>query len=121
DADFHDVLRPKIAGAWNLHRHSLGRKLDFFIMYSSATTLFGNEGQANYVAANLYLEALAAHPRGLGLPALAVAWGAIREVGHLSHNPNVARLLSERLGVRALSPRRALDRLGQVMQDDIDQ
>ena len=121
EENFYRVLRPKIAGAWNLHRGTLDRDLRFFVMYSSATALFGNEGQANYVAANLYLEALAAHRRGLGLPALAVAWGAIGEVGHLSHNPNVARLLSERLGVRALSPRRALDRLGQVMQDDIDQ
>ncbi|HEX4615523.1 MAG TPA: SDR family NAD(P)-dependent oxidoreductase, partial [Stellaceae bacterium] len=59
EAEFHDVLRPKIVGAWNLHQHTLDRELDFFIMYSSATTLFGNEGQANYVAANLYLEALA--------------------------------------------------------------
>ena len=96
---FYRVLRPKIAGAWNLHRQTLDRDLRFFVMYSSATTLFGNEGQANYVAANLYLEALAAHRRGLGLPALAVAWGAIGEVGHLARNPAVARLLSERLGV----------------------
>src|SRR5204863_9825892 len=92
DADFHDVLRPKIAGAWNLHRHTLDRELDLFVMYSSATTLFGNEGQANYVAANLYLEALADYRRGLGLPDLAVAWGAIGDVGHLARNAVVAGL-----------------------------
>jgi len=118
EENFYRVLRPKISGAWNLHRQTLDRDLQFFVMYSSATALFGNEGQANYVAANLYLEALAAHRRGLGLPALAVAWGAIGEVGHLAQNPTVARLLSERLGVRALPPRRALDRLGQAMQGD---
>src|SRR5271165_1932341 len=84
EANFHDVLRPKIAGAWNLHQETLDQKLDFFVMYSSATTLFGNEGQGNYVAANLYLEALADYRRGLGLPGLAVAWGAIGEVGHLA-------------------------------------
>jgi len=112
---FQDVLRPKIAGAWNLHQHTLERNLDFFIMYSSATTLFGNEGQANYVAANLFLEALADHRRGLGLPALAVAWGAIGDVGHLARNTVVGRMLEERLGVKLLAPTRALDRLEQAI------
>ena len=121
DADFHDVLRPKIAGAWNLHRHTLDRKLDFFIMYSSATTLFGNEGQANYVAANLYLEALADYRRGLGLPALAVAWGAIGDVGHLARNAVVARMLAERLGVKRLAPARALDRMEQAIRSGAPQ
>lgn len=115
EANFHEVMRPKVAGAWNLHQQTLDRKLDFFIMYSSATTLFGNEGQANYVAANLYLEALAGYRRGLGLPGLAVAWGAIGDVGHLAHNPVVARLLGERLGIRLLAPARALDRLEQAI------
>ena len=115
EADFHDVLRPKIAGAWNLHQQTLGQKLDFFIMYSSATTLFGNEGQANYVAANLFLEALAEHRRGLGLPALAVAWGAIGDVGHLARNTVVGRMLEERVGVKLLAPARAFDRLEQAI------
>jgi phthiocerol/phenolphthiocerol synthesis type-I polyketide synthase C len=116
EADFHDVLRPKIAGAWHLHRHTLDRELDFFVMYSSATTLFGNEGQANYVAANLYLEALADYRRGLGLPALAVAWGAIGDVGHLARNAVVARVLAERLGVKLLAPARALDRMEEAIR-----
>src|SRR5262249_57994403 len=77
EANFHDVLRPKIAGAWNLHQETLDQRLDLFVMYSSATTLFGNEGQGNYVAANLYLEALADYRRGLGLPGLAVGLGGV--------------------------------------------
>ena len=121
EANFYDVLRPKIAGAWNLHRETLGQKLDFFVMYSSATTLFGNEGQGNYVAANLYLEALADFRRGLGLPGLAVAWGAIGEVGHLARNPAVARLLGERLGVKLLLPVPALDRLEQAILSGVSQ
>ncbi len=121
EGDFHDVLRPKIAGAWNLHKHTLDRELDFFIMYSSATTLFGNEGQANYVAANLYLEALADYRRGLGLPALAVAWGAIGDVGHLARNAVVARMLADRLGVKLLAPARALDRMEQAIRSGMPQ
>jgi phthiocerol/phenolphthiocerol synthesis type-I polyketide synthase C len=121
EADFHDVLRPKIAGAWNLHQQTLDRELDFFIMYSSATTLFGNEGQANYVAANLYLEALAGYRRGLGLPALAAAWGAIGDVGHLARNAVVARMLTERLGVKLLAPARALDRMEEAIRSGASQ
>jgi phthiocerol/phenolphthiocerol synthesis type-I polyketide synthase C len=121
EGDFHDVLRPKIAGAWNLHQETLDRELDFFIMYSSATTLFGNEGQANYVAANLYLEALADYRRGLGLPALAVAWGGIGDVGHLARHAVVARVLAERLGVKLLAPSRALDRMEQAIRSGAPQ
>src|SRR6516164_7004032 len=121
EANFHDVLRSKIAGAWNLHKETLDEKLDFFVMYSSATTLFGNEGQGNYVAANLYLEALADYRRGLGLPGLAVAWGAIGEVGHLARNPVVARMLGERLGVKLLAPASALDRLEQAILSGVSQ
>ena len=117
-ANFHDVLRPKVAGAWNLHRQTLDDKLDFFVMYSSATTLFGNEGQVNYVAANLYLEALASHRRGLGLAGLAVGWGAISEVGHITRHAGLMERLKERIGVKMLPPARALDDLERAIVAD---
>jgi len=117
---FHDVLRPKMAGAWNLHRLTLDEKLDFFILYSSAITLFGNEGQANYAAANMYLEALAAHRRGLGLPGLAVAWGAIADVGHMARHAALTERVKERLGVRLLAPARALDRMADALGTGAD-
>jgi NADPH:quinone reductase-like Zn-dependent oxidoreductase/acyl carrier protein len=116
--DFHDVLRPKIAGAWNLHRQTLGEQLDFFILYSSAATLFGNEGQASYAAANVYLEALAGYRRGLGLPGLAVGWGAIGDVGHIARDAALTERMKQRLGVRLLAPARALDRLEDALAAD---
>jgi len=79
----HRVLAPKIRGAWHLHQATLDRKLDFFILNSSATTLFGNPGQAAYVAANMALEALATERRALGLPATCVGWGSDRRCGLL--------------------------------------
>ncbi len=120
DALFHDVLRPKMAGAWNLHRQTIGEKLDFFVLYSSAITLFGNEGQANYAAGNMYLEALAAHRRGLGLPGLAVGWGAISDVGHMARHAALTERVKERLGVRLLSPARALDRMVDALAAGAD-
>jgi len=112
---FGDVVRPKVLGAINLHRLTRARQLDLFVVYSSAVTLIGNPGQANYVAANLYLEALARHRRALGLPALAMQWGAIAKVGHLSQRADVAKNMEERLGVTPIDPARALDGMEQAL------
>jgi NAD(P)-dependent dehydrogenase (short-subunit alcohol dehydrogenase family) len=100
------VLAPKVRGAWNLHRLTSG--LDFFVLFSSATTVVGNPGQANYVAANCALEALARRRRAAGLPALALAWGAIADAGYLTRHPESREALSSRLG-SPLTAKAALD------------
>jgi short-subunit dehydrogenase/acyl carrier protein len=74
-ASFVEVARPKWTGAWNLHLLTHGLKLDFFVLFSSATALIGMPGQANYSAANNMLGSLAAYRHGRGLPALSIAWG----------------------------------------------
>jgi acyl carrier protein/NAD(P)-dependent dehydrogenase (short-subunit alcohol dehydrogenase family) len=109
------VLAPKVQGAWNLHRHSLGLSLDFFILYSSATTSIGNPGQANYVAANVFLESLASHRRSGGLPGLAVCWGPIDDVGYLARNEVTRDALTSRLGGQGLTSRAALRMLERLM------
>lgn len=105
------VLAPKIAGAEVLDRLTRGRDLDFFIAYSSATTLVGNPGQAPYVAANAALEALMAERRRAGLPGLAVAWGAIADAGYLTRDSGAEALLSDRLGTSAITAREAFEGL----------
>jgi len=102
------VLAPKIGGALNLHEATLGRELDFFILYSSATTLFGNPGQAAYVAANMALEALADERRALGLPATCIGWGPIEDAGYLARNERVLEALVGRMGGAALKSDDAL-------------
>jgi NADPH:quinone reductase-like Zn-dependent oxidoreductase/SAM-dependent methyltransferase/acyl carrier protein len=109
------VIKPKVMGAWNLHHQTLDRAIDFFVLYSSATAVFGNPGQGNYVAANLYLEALAQHRRSLGLPALAVGWGAIDDVGYVARMRDVKEFLETRSGLRAITSSKALDTLEQLM------
>jgi acyl transferase domain-containing protein/NADPH:quinone reductase-like Zn-dependent oxidoreductase/acyl carrier protein len=112
------VFAPKILGAHNLHQLTRGKELDFFILFSSATTLFGNPGQANYVAANACLEALAASRRAAGLPALCVRWGAIDDAGYLARNAQIKEALTGRMGGSALQSSVALDALEELLIAD---
>jgi phthiocerol/phenolphthiocerol synthesis type-I polyketide synthase C len=111
----HRVLAPKVRGAWELHEATRERELDFFILYSSATTLFGNPGQAAYVAANMGLEALATERRALGLPATCVGWGPIADAGYLARNERVLNALVGRMGGTALKSEDALRALETLL------
>ncbi|AHH94691.1 Phthioceranic/hydroxyphthioceranic acid synthase [Kutzneria albida DSM 43870] len=75
------VWRPKVDGAWRLHEATEGQQLDWFVLFSSAASMFGNPGQSNYAAANAWLDAFAAWRRHRGLPALTVNWGAWGQAG----------------------------------------
>ena len=76
DADsFSTVLRPKMNGAWNLHRPFADAPLDFFVLYSSIARWWSPRAKRNYAAANAFLDALAHHRRQEGLPALSINWG----------------------------------------------
>ena len=102
------VIDVKAKGAAVLDRLTRADKLDRFILFSSATTLVGNPGQGNYVAANGYLEGLARSRRAEGLPALAIGFGAIADAGYLTQNADVNELLSKRIGKTALKAQAAL-------------
>ncbi|MFD1703914.1 SDR family NAD(P)-dependent oxidoreductase [Methylopila henanensis] len=112
---FEAALRPKIDGAKALDRLTAGDPLGQFVIYSSATTVIGNPGQANYVAANAWLEALARNRRRAGKPALAVAWGALGDVGYLARTGEVKEKIQRRLGHATLSGAEALEGLGTVL------
>jgi len=114
-SQIESVLLPKLAGASVLHKTTLQDALDYFVFYSSATTIFGNPGQAFYVAANMALEELAAMRRRQGLPATCIAWGPIGDTGYLSRNQQIKNVLAARTGGKPLESRDALRFLGQAM------
>jgi acyl carrier protein len=113
------VLAPKVLGAWNLHDFTRELELDFFVLFSSATTFIGSPGQGNYVAANAALETLAAYRRSQGLPALAVAWGPISDVGMLTRNKAALDSLRQSLGLVRLHSGKALSTLEKLLNLDV--
>ncbi|WP_341319316.1 SDR family NAD(P)-dependent oxidoreductase [Paraburkholderia sp. IMGN_8] len=115
DARFAAVLAPKLAGAWNLDRATRSAKLDFFVVYSSATTFLGNPGQSSYVAANSFLEALVGQRRAAGLPGTYMAWGPLDDVGFLARNAETREALQARIGGLSITSAEALAALERAI------
>ncbi len=118
---FEKVFAPKVKGSWNLHLLSEKIPLDFFVLFSSAFSLFGETGLGNYAAGNAFLDALARYRRGQGLPGLSVNWGPWEKVG-------MAQAVGERReaqwraqGIETLQPAQALEMLEYLMQSESPQ
>jgi 1-acyl-sn-glycerol-3-phosphate acyltransferase len=120
ETNLRNVLAPKMAGAWNLHAETSDEQLDFFVLYSSIATILGNPMQANYSAANAFLDALAHHRRALGRPALAVNWGVVSDAGYVAQRPEIAEYL-HRQGYGSFASNRALEELGLLLRHDVTQ
>ena len=112
---FRRVMAPKAEGAWNLHRLTLDKPLDFFVMCSSVAGVMGNAGQGSYAAANAFLDSLAHHRHALGLPALTINWGALTGGGILARHAETAERLT-RQGFGALTMSQGCEALEKLLQ-----
>jgi acyl transferase domain-containing protein len=108
-----EVMRSKVDGVRVLHELSAGAALDFFVCFSSISSVWGSAGLAHYAAANQFLDSFAHYRRGLGLPALSINWGPIAAPGMA---PDRVRVGLDRIGIRALSPEKMLEGLGRLLQ-----
>jgi acyl carrier protein len=117
-ASFARVLAPKLAAAEALEALTADDPLHLFLLFSSATTAFGNPGQANYVAANAALEGLARRRHALGKPALAVGWGPIADAGVLTREAAAAEKLERISGAKPMGAQEALGMLPALIGSD---
>ncbi|TKS98840.1 type I polyketide synthase [Streptomyces lasalocidi] len=103
------VMRPKTDAAVHLHELTREQDLTAFVLFSSIAGLFGNPGQANYAAANVFTDALARHRHAQGLPALSLAWGLWADAtGMTGHLDEGERRRMSRSGVVPLSAEHGL-------------
>ena len=113
------VFRAKVDAAWNLHELTRDLDLSAFVMFSSMAGLAGGSGQANYAAANSFLDGLAVHRRAQGLPAISLGWGLWDQASSMTGGLGAADLARfGRDGVVAMSSEEAMELMDSALVVD---
>ncbi len=109
-------INAKVTGAWNLHQLTQYIDLEFFILYSSVTSVLGPAGQAAYAAANSTIDAFADYLRQAGVPATSINWGAVSDAGHVADNPSSSTAVGNQFGIVPLPADRLLATLNGLIK-----
>jgi surfactin synthase thioesterase subunit/NAD(P)-dependent dehydrogenase (short-subunit alcohol dehydrogenase family)/acyl carrier protein len=118
---FAPLFEPRVYGSWLVHEYTKGLELDFFILQSSLWSVLGSAGQGNYTASSAFLDALAVHRRASGLPAMAINWSAWSGGGLATVSGARGEAMLSSLGMKFVSPDRAMAIFDNVAQREIDQ
>jgi NADPH:quinone reductase-like Zn-dependent oxidoreductase/acyl carrier protein len=105
---FKQVLKPKVAGTYRLHRLTLTDDLNYFVLFSSMTSILGAVGVANYAAANAFMNSFAQYRNRFGLPAVSLAWGPWAGTGLFQRLSEQYRQRLQRSGLHVLDDRQNL-------------
>ncbi|WP_344869531.1 type I polyketide synthase, partial [Amycolatopsis ultiminotia] len=104
------VFAPKVDAVRYLDELTRDLELDAFVVFSSASGVFGSAGQGNYAAANAYLDAAMENRRAAGLPGTALAWGLWEQTdGMTAHLGDADQARANRGGVLAISPAEGME------------
>ena len=109
DEQIDKVFAPKADAAWNLHELTAGKELSAFVLFSSVAGTLGGPGQANYAAANVFLDTLAQKRQAEGMPGISIAWGPWEGEGGMTAGLEEAdRARMRRAGLGTLSDEQGL-------------
>ncbi|MEM7032797.1 MAG: SDR family NAD(P)-dependent oxidoreductase, partial [Chloroflexota bacterium] len=114
-AGFETTMAAKVTGAWNLHTVTMHLPLDFFICFSSMAAVIGSPGQANYAAANAFMDALAHYRQNQGLPALSINWGPWANGGMATQVNQTMQEKWAALGIQQIHPVEGLQTLAHLL------
>ena len=109
----HSMFESKVQGAWNLHEQTKALDLDFFVLYSSISSVLGSAQLAHYSAANAFLDGLATHRLALNLPAISINGGPWESGGLVQSTAGSEKVLNS--GFLTLAPSEALQHLEQAL------
>ena len=116
---FENVMAPKARGTWHLHQHTQSLSLDFFVCFSSIASLIGSPGQANYAAANTFMDTLMQHRRKSGLPGLSINWGPWSNAGMAAQLDSTTQKRMRSRGINPIDPEAALKILKDLLTTSI--
>ena len=110
--NFQEVFASKVQGSWHLHDLTKHMDLEHFVMFSSVASIMGSGGQANYAAANAFMDGLVQYRRHRGMVGLSINWGAWAGVGMaIDHAKHL-----ELLGIHGIPVEKGLLSLSDVME-----
>lgn len=110
---------PKVQGARNLIHAAQRTALDWLVLFSSSSAILGGPGQANYAAANSWLDSLAWAGRATGRPITSIGWGAWGKVGMAARLPDAVRERWERIGLGQIDPEEGLDAMEHIVGQEL--
>lgn len=111
---FETVFAAKVYGSWHLHQQTVNLKLDFFICYSSMASVLGSPGQANYSAANAFMDTLMQQRQQLGLPGISLNWGLWDNEGMIAGMAEQDRQRMQKQGISLIRAEQGIAALDVV-------